>query len=171
MLVNKSGWSESQGFYNFNIYVDETKTDYEIQYKDGSVSKQASPFQYVTADWNNDGDIYTMYGAWFTSNKFACNNFWTAEELVGCFIESAQNDGYRDPYKIADIPGIVLPECYQPKKSLDNVDLSVIPERHPDRKLVSQPEEMFSLDDQICSAQNRVGPHESRGDREKDHSL
>ena len=37
-----------------------------IQHKNtGTIYRQNIPFQWVTHDWNNDGDIYPMYVSYF----------------------------------------------------------------------------------------------------------
>lgn len=37
-----------------------------IQHKNtGTIYRQDIPFQWVTHDWNNDGDIYQMYVSYF----------------------------------------------------------------------------------------------------------
>lgn len=41
-----------------------------IRYTDtGEVFRLEGDFKAVTRDWNNDGDIYTSYGAYFRSEK------------------------------------------------------------------------------------------------------
>lgn len=112
MNITLSGWNEKLGSYSFDIFVDEQKDNYEIHFKDGFVAKQTTPFQYVTQDWNHDGDVYTMFGAWFES-KFGGSDFWSADEMVSGLVLSAQEEGYRDTYKIACIPGIELPDALQ----------------------------------------------------------
>lgn len=117
MQVNYSGWNEKLLRFDFTIDLDETRKDYEIHFKDGFVSKQSTPFDYVTCDWNHDGDVYCMYGAYFTS-RFGGNVFWTPDEMVSALIESAMEDGYRDTYRIREIPGIALPPALRKKEKL-----------------------------------------------------
>lgn len=107
MYVNHSGWSQEYGPFNYNIFVDEKKTDYEIVYVDGKVCKQASPFEYLTADWNCDGDVYTQFGAYF-DGRYAGRNFWTVEELVSACIEAIDKELLRGS-DVKEVTGIVIP--------------------------------------------------------------
>ncbi len=81
MYVNHSGWSVDRGSFSYNVFIDESKLDYAVEYGNGFISKQMSPFQHVTGDWNHDGDVYEQYGAWFQS-EYGGNSFFTPEDLV-----------------------------------------------------------------------------------------
>lgn len=53
----------------------------------GEVLKQITPFQSITKDWNNDNDVYELYGAFFDDQY----TFYTAEDIVGLIVnESAK---------------------------------------------------------------------------------
>lgn len=94
MIVEHSGWSQERGFFNDKYFVDETKTDYEIHWKNGKVCKQQTPFSWVTADWNCDDDVYSEFGASF--DGFYNGREWhTPQGLVDLIIEGE-----------ATIPGI-----------------------------------------------------------------
>lgn len=96
MNVNYSGYKEGYGLFNFNIPVDETRTDYEIHTKQGHYYKQSTPFQHFTYDWNNDGDVYTMFGAFFDCE--GRGEFFSVEDLVSLVVhDGAQIPGIHDP--------------------------------------------------------------------------
>ena len=103
MYVNHSGWNTEYGSFSYNIFVDEKREDYEIHYKNGTVDKQDGPFQEVTADWNNDDDVYTQFGAWFREAN-GRGSFWTPEQLVQALVDSMEGSSH-----VSHIPGITLP--------------------------------------------------------------
>lgn len=110
MYVNHSGWSEDIGSFSYDIYMDENKTDYEIHYADGSVDRQVTPFEAVTNDLNNDGDVYTMFGAYFEHDSTGSRQFMTPESMAMLLIDSRF-----DPYRVngplaTEIPGIEIPD-------------------------------------------------------------
>lgn len=109
MNVNYSGWTEQHGYFSCNIFVDETRQDYELVFGDGSVSKQQSPFEEVTADWNNDGDVYTQFGAWFSRPEGSGANFWTPEDMVHAVADAQTRE--RKPYgnEVVAVKGIEVP--------------------------------------------------------------
>lgn len=94
MIVEHSGWSQERGWFCDKYFLDETKTDYEIHWKDGRISKQLSPFEAVTADWNCDGDVYEEFGANFES-RYAGRDWWTPYHLLDLILDDE-----------ATIPGI-----------------------------------------------------------------
>lgn len=113
MQVTHSGWNEKHGAFHYEIFVDETKTDYEIHYRDGTVSKQSTPFREETRDWNHDGDIYPQYGAWFDhydkDGNYSRGHFWTPEAMVRVVLD-AQDDSRRHyGNEVKAIPGIEVP--------------------------------------------------------------
>lgn len=116
MFVNHSGWNEKDGSFDYNIFVDENKTDYEIHYNDGTVAYQKSPFQFETADWNCDGQVYEQFGAWFEWE--GRGEFITPDQMVWQLLF----DGYCGP-KAVSIPGIDIPQPSQ-RPSLDETILS-----------------------------------------------
>lgn len=107
MYVEHSGWSLEKGAYSYQIFIDEKKTDYEIHFHNGSIAKQAGPFEYVTADWNNDGDVYTEFGASFISDNG--KSFWTPVEMVSALIAAREGEKPWGGASVKDIPGINLP--------------------------------------------------------------
>lgn len=117
MYVNYSGWNERVGRFSHDIYIDENRTDYEIIFKNGTSAKQVSPFQVEGADWNNDGDYYEMFGAYF--NHGSRNEFWTPEEMVTALMEGREGRPPMSGVAVKDIPGIKLPKALEKKPSLD----------------------------------------------------
>lgn len=109
MFVNHSGWTAEQGFFSYDIFIDEKREDYEIHYADGSVAKQNSPFHEVTRDWNYDGDVYTLLGAFFTKEGSG-GEFWTPENMVSALIEAMEGERRHGAASVISIPGIELPE-------------------------------------------------------------
>lgn len=129
MYVNHSGWSQEYGSFNYNIFVDDKKTDYEIVYADGKTCKQASPFDYVTADWNCDNDVYTQFGAYF-EGRYAGRNFWTVEELVSVCIEAVDKE-HLCGSDVKEVKGIVIPS----KDKRPSLDESI---RQSEQRLANQ---------------------------------
>lgn len=113
MYVNHSGWNEKDGFFNYNIFVDENKKDYEIHYKSGVILRQNGPFEVHTQDWNHDGDVYSLFGAYFDRYEpdGKCNSagFWTPEQMVSELIEGLEESSSSYYDKVVEIPGIELP--------------------------------------------------------------
>ena len=109
MYVNHSGWSQKYGSFNYNIYVDENKTDYELVYGDGSIAKQQSPFEYVTADWNHDGDVYTQFGAWFGKPGGSSSEFITPENMVSAILHARELTWTPYGNELIDVRGIEVP--------------------------------------------------------------
>ncbi len=110
MYVNHSGWSEDIGSFSYDIYMDENKTDYEIRYADGSVDRQVTPFEAVTNDWNNDGDVYTMFGAYFEHNTTGWREFMTPESMVMLLLNSRFDPRSVTGPLVTEIPGIEIPD-------------------------------------------------------------
>ena len=108
MNVNYSGWNEKSGHFSCNIFVNEYKTDYEIHFSNGSIHHQSSPFGFVRADWNHDGDVYTQYGAWFENEK-GMGEFWTPEEMVRSVADATDPDFTSHGPYVVNIPGITVP--------------------------------------------------------------
>lgn len=110
MYVNHSGWSEDIGSYSYDIYMDENKSDYEIHYEDGSVDRQVTPFEAITNDWNNDGDVYTMFGAYFEHDSTGWRQFMTPENMVTLLLDSRFNPHRVHGPRATEIPGIEIPD-------------------------------------------------------------
>ena len=60
--------------------IDLKRTDLELYWKTGEVSKQLTPFKLETADWNCDGDEYELFGACF-EGKTCGKVFLTPDDL------------------------------------------------------------------------------------------
>lgn len=50
-------------------FIDENKSDYEIRFTNGEILVQKTPFHIEEGDWNNDGDIYEIFGAVFAGDN------------------------------------------------------------------------------------------------------
>ena len=109
MNVNYSGWTEQHGSFSCNIFVDENRQDYELVFGNGSVAKQQGPFEEVTADWNNDGDVYTQFGAWFSRPEGNGGDFWTPVDMVAAVVDAQTRE--RKPYgnEVVSVKGIEVP--------------------------------------------------------------
>ncbi len=94
MQLTHEGWSQERGWFQDKYNIDTTRTDHEIHWKNGKVCKQESPFIVVDADWNNDGEIYTEFGATFES-PYAGREWHTPQGLLSLMLEGE-----------ATIPGI-----------------------------------------------------------------
>ena len=123
MYVNHSGWNETQGFFNYDIFVDEKREDYELRFADGSKARQCSSFHNLTGDWNNDGDVYTQFGAFFTKDG-RYSEFWTPENMVMALIEGREGDRSRDNSTVVEIPGVDIPEKNKRPKLEDKIRTS-----------------------------------------------
>ena len=86
MTIEHSGWSMEKGFFCDLYSFDENKTDYVIQYNDGTTSKQAHPFQEITRDWNCDNDVYTLFVAGF-EGRYGGTDWYTPENLLSMILE------------------------------------------------------------------------------------
>ena len=64
------------------------RTDIEIHWKSGQVSRQLTPFGNVTGDWNNDGDVYELFGACF-EGKYSGKAFYTPDDIEN-LVESGE---------------------------------------------------------------------------------
>lgn len=81
MQLEHSGWSQERGWFCDKYSFDETKTDYEIHWKKGTICKQLTPFENVERDWNYDGDVYSEFGAYFEGG------WWTPYHLLDLILE------------------------------------------------------------------------------------
>ncbi len=114
MYINHSGWSEKYGSFSYDVFIDEEKTDYELHYSKGEVFKQASEFQWVSADWNCDGDVYSQFGASFAyydrnGEETSSREFLTPQEMVSLLVDGLYGDHYDYESVVVSIPGIILP--------------------------------------------------------------
>lgn len=85
MNIRYSGYRENYGTFDVLIPVDETRQDYEVQMKNGQIGRQVTPFQEATYDWNHDGDVYTLFGAWFDWN--GSRDFITPVDMVSMVVD------------------------------------------------------------------------------------
>lgn len=86
MILEHSGWSQERGWFCDKYNIDTTRTDYEIHWKNGTVCKQATPFENRTADFNNDGDVYTEFGCWF-EGVYGGRDWYTPQNLLSLVLE------------------------------------------------------------------------------------
>jgi len=128
MYIDYSGWNKDRGSFHEKIFIDENKHDYVIQYNDGTVLQQSSGFDFQTADWNNDGDIYTQYGAWFNEimpdGKPGHGEFWTPEDMVRAVIDAVDPDRPKYGNQVKSISGIVLPPIEKHRSLEEQIQLS-----------------------------------------------
>lgn len=135
MQIEYCGWNEEDGAFHCYVYIDENKQDYEIHYKNGMIAKQCSPFENRTADWNNDGDIYTQFGAWFScidkNGESAGRDFWTPVDMVSVLVD-AKKKPLSKIYgnEVIDIPDIKIP-ILDVKRSLEDLEADL------DKKITS----------------------------------
>ena len=97
LTINVSGWKKGYGPYSLNLPFNEQRSDYEIYFKDGTLYTQTGPFTTETHDWNNDGDVYSQFGAWFHSRD-GRGEFFTPVVMLQLVKENE-----------ADIPGLSDP--------------------------------------------------------------
>lgn len=118
MYVDYSGWSEEKGFFAHKIFIDEKRQDYEIEYGNGTVAYQKTPFHEVTGDWNNDGDVYTLFGAFFEIPGENRGIFFSPEDMVSAMVEAL--DRTRKPYgnEVVKVKDVEIPRAAH-KVSLD----------------------------------------------------
>ncbi len=114
MLVNHSGRNERYGPFSYNVFVDEKRTDYEVRFASGKTLKQRTPFENFTYDWNNDGDVYEQFGAFFDlydqKGEFVQRwGFWTPEDMVFALIEGMDEYKRQREDVVVSITGIQLP--------------------------------------------------------------
>ena len=102
LTINVSGWRKGYGPYSLNLPFDEGRTDYEVRFKDGSAYAQESPFTEEAHDWNNDGDVYPQYGAWFRGDD-GRGEFLTPVDMLRLVQEGqAEVPGLSDPLAAID---------------------------------------------------------------------
>jgi len=113
MKVNHSGWSEDRGYFSYDIFIDEKRTDYAIHYVNGDIARQVSPFHEVTRDWNNDDDVYTEFGALFQftdpNSQMVGRSFWTPVQMVQAAIDALDNNEHTPGNQVAFIEGVEIP--------------------------------------------------------------
>ena len=95
MIIEHSGWSQERGWFCDKYFFDETKSDHEIHWKNGNVCKQTSPFDDVTADWNDDDDVYSEFGANFEGKWGFGRDWYTPQGLLSLVLDGE-----------AEVPGI-----------------------------------------------------------------
>lgn len=61
-------------------FIDESKSDYEICFSNGETLVQRTPFHIEEGDWNNDGDVYEIFGATFSGKNH--KEFFALHELA-----------------------------------------------------------------------------------------
>ena len=95
MQLTHEGWSQERGWICDKYNIDTTRTDHEIHWKNGKICKQVTPFGVVLADWNNDYDVYSEFGANFDSKWGAGRDWYTPQGLLSLMLDGE-----------ATIPGI-----------------------------------------------------------------
>lgn len=148
MNVEYSGWTEKHGHFFCNIFIDEKKTDYEIEFGDGHKARQSSLFTQVEADWNHDGDVYTQYGAWFDhvdeAGRFKGGEFWTPEQMIRAVADALEKERFF-AHEVVRIPGIQIPLPEQ-RPSLDQHLENVLrAERRKDAQSIEKNRKMHQL--------------------------
>lgn len=90
------------------------KTDYEILFFSGKVYKQNTEFKSYTYDWNNDGDVYEQFGAFFECyNKDGAYDsrgiFLTPQDMVFMLVEGMDEYKRQREDVVVSISGINIP--------------------------------------------------------------
>ena len=119
MHVEYSGWTKEKGTFSYTFYINEASTDYEIHYENGYIAKQTSEFKTFTYDWNHDGDVYPMFGAFFSS-RLGGSDFFTPHELIDVLVGSHTGEDYDYNTRMIFITGIELPPDLA-KTNRDNI--------------------------------------------------
>lgn len=86
MIIEHSGWSQERGWFCDKYNIDTTRTDHEIHWKNGKVCNQLYPFEVVERDWNNDGDVYELFGAIF-EGFYGGRTHYTPQDLLSLVLE------------------------------------------------------------------------------------
>lgn len=147
MNIRYYGWSEKYGSFNYIIPFDETKTDYELHFKNGGYGKQISVFHVETRDWNCDGDVYPLFGAYFQyydkNGETDGRGFWTPENMVRALVDAQdKNDAQLYGNDVIAISDIVLPVRNKRPRLEDTMRMS---ERRSMPQDIERNRRMFSL--------------------------
>ena len=94
MQLTHEGWSQERGWFQDKYNIDTTRADHEIHWKNGKVCKQLYPFEVAERDWNNDGDVYELFGAIF-EGLYGGRTHYTPQNLLSLVLEGE-----------AEVPGI-----------------------------------------------------------------
>ena len=86
MQLFNEGWSQERGWFQDKYNIDTTRTDHEIHWKNGKVCKQLYPFEVAEHDWNNDGDVYKLFGAIF-EGLYGGRDHYTPQGLLSLMLE------------------------------------------------------------------------------------
>ena len=92
--VTRDTWSKDKGFKT-EVY--RLRLDKRIQVinEDGTVfATQKTDFVTLTRDWNCDGDVYELYGAYFDRDGYM--DFYTPENIVIFMLEDNMTINYID---------------------------------------------------------------------------
>lgn len=96
LRINISGWNHAAGLFSIHVSFDDQRSDWSIIQASGRELKQVTGFESIVRDWNNDGDVYERYGAFFESPLG--REFLTPEDMVQLVIdEKAIIPGLPDP--------------------------------------------------------------------------
>lgn len=122
MKVNHSGWREDIGPFEYDVEVDERKSDHVITYQSGRIARQMDKFDYHTYDWNCDGDVYTQFGAFFgifrADGSSAGRVFLTVEDIVFDLVKGVNGDTFGVDDPCVSVTGIHI-EPLNKRVSLD----------------------------------------------------
>lgn len=95
--LNVSGWKKGLGSYDVDVPFDDERDDIEVRLRDGSVLRQEGFFAEESHDWNNDGDVYPIYGAWFRDQD-GRGEFLTPETMMRLVMDGeAEVSGLENP--------------------------------------------------------------------------
>ena len=146
MQVEYSGWTQEHGSFHCDIFIDESRIDYELHYKSGVVARQKTPFEVVTADWNHDGDIYPQFGAWFESvlgsQITSGGSFWTPEDMVRAVADANDPNTRQYGDHVIASPGIEIPA---PEKRASLEDKILRSERRSEAQEIERNRRMNAL--------------------------
>lgn len=98
MKIHHQGWNDAVGAFNCAVTLDETRSDYQIFFSGGMISRQQSIFHDVTADWDHNGTPYARTGAYFNCNGES--EFFTPLELTSLVLNG---DSYIPGLQIEDL--------------------------------------------------------------------
>lgn len=83
MIVEYSGWDEEKGFFYEEYRVRESGL---VIIENQKRYRQLEAFQVIEKDWNNDGDVYTLYVALFEGPFRPV--YYTGEDLVSFIVDN-----------------------------------------------------------------------------------
>ena len=92
--VTRDTWGKGKGFKK-EIYRLRDDSCIQLVEEDGSIfATQSSEFKAEFNDWNCDGDVYELYGAYFDRDGYM--DFYTPENIVIFMLEDNMTINYID---------------------------------------------------------------------------